>query len=242
MASVLFFSLFTFTPTTAKEDIVDRVNVTILINGEAVVFSDHQPIIVDGRTLVPVHEMFKILNYCTIWGERYMSDPIVVFMGNENTVVMRYGRSTFTTNNVTHTLDVTIQTINGITMIPIRFVLESVGYTVDWDESSRTVWVSTRNFTSISANKNYYELQKYTVTFINTLESATGTLPSPISFQLGEIITLPPNSGLHDSHAFFDGWRINESSIPFFRGDRAIFTADTTIVAGWIWLGGWIDF
>jgi hypothetical protein len=38
-------------------------------------------------------------------------------------------------------LDVPAKTINGRTMIPVRFIAESLGCSVGWDEASKTVTI-----------------------------------------------------------------------------------------------------
>jgi hypothetical protein len=58
------------------------------------------------------------------------------------TVILTVGSTAFTTNGTSHTLDVPAQIIGGRTMLPIRAVLESVGYDLDWDAATRTVVVS----------------------------------------------------------------------------------------------------
>ena len=67
-------------------------------------------------------------------------------------VVVTIGNSTFTTNGTSHKLDVSAQIIGGRTMLPIRFVLESVGYTMDWDDATRTVIISSESTTDLAAD------------------------------------------------------------------------------------------
>ena len=57
--------------------------------------------------------------------------------------VITIDSASFTANGASHTLDVPAQIIGGSTMLPIRAVLESVGYNLSWDESTRTVTIST---------------------------------------------------------------------------------------------------
>ena len=43
----------------------DAINVTV--NGQAVTFTDQAPVIVDGRTLVPVRGVFEALGFTAEW-------------------------------------------------------------------------------------------------------------------------------------------------------------------------------
>ena len=114
----------------------DSIRVTI--DGVPVVFADQDPTIVDGRTLVPVRGVFEALGFYVEWDgvdTATLSRP-------DYTVTISIGVDTFTTNGAEFALDVPAQLINNRTMLPIRAVLESVGYSVDWDSETRTVIIS----------------------------------------------------------------------------------------------------
>ncbi|MBP3360587.1 MAG: copper amine oxidase N-terminal domain-containing protein, partial [Clostridia bacterium] len=44
-------------------------------------------------------------------------------------------------NNELKTMEVPARLIDGKTMIPMRFLSEALGYTVEWDEATRTASV-----------------------------------------------------------------------------------------------------
>ena len=113
--------------------------ISVSINGQAVVFSDQSPVIVDCRTLVPVAGVFQALGFDVEWNGE--TRQVTLTRGND-VVVIIIDSSTFTTNGVNHNLDVPAQLIGSRTMLPIAAVLRSVGYEVDWDDSARTVLVS----------------------------------------------------------------------------------------------------
>lgn len=134
LALLLGFSLISATTVFSN---TPPVNVSV--NGAQVVFDDQTPVIVDARTLVPVRSVFESMGFDVDW------DPVArqaTLSGDDYVVVLTIGNATFTTNGIEHTLDVPAQIINGRTMLPIRAVLESVGYNVYWDNAARTVIVS----------------------------------------------------------------------------------------------------
>ena len=45
-------------------------------------------------------------------------------------------------NNTIKTMDVPARLINSKTMIPLRFLSEELGYTVEWDQDTKTVTIS----------------------------------------------------------------------------------------------------
>jgi hypothetical protein len=113
--------------------------ISVTINGTAVNFTDQQPTIVDGRTLVPVRGVFEGLGFEVSWNEQARQ---VTLSRDSETIIITIGSETFTTNGQNHTLDVPAQIIGGSTMIPLRAVLESVGHNLDWNENTRTVIIT----------------------------------------------------------------------------------------------------
>ena len=116
-------------------------DVRVTIDGSHVVFPDQQPVIVDGRTLVPVRGVFEALGFDVTW-DSVTSAAILERL--DYRIVIPIGSPTFSTNGRSHSLDVPAQLMNNRTMLPLRFPLESVGYELDWDSSTWTVIISTR--------------------------------------------------------------------------------------------------
>jgi len=61
---------------------------------------------------------------------------------NKTVIVLQIGNLTFTVSGSTNTLDSMPVIKNSRTLLPIRAVVETLGGTVDWDESSKKVTVS----------------------------------------------------------------------------------------------------
>jgi len=115
--------------------------ISVFINGQRVVFPDQNPVVVDGRTLVPVRGVFEDLDFYVDWNPATRQATLT--RGN-NLIVITIGSNVFTTNGVSRTLDVPAQTIGGRTMLPLRLVLESVGYTLDWNAATSTVTITSQ--------------------------------------------------------------------------------------------------
>ncbi|MDR2166404.1 MAG: copper amine oxidase N-terminal domain-containing protein, partial [Clostridiales bacterium] len=115
-------------------------SVAVEIDGRRIAFEGQQPVIVDGRTLVPVRGVFEQLGYVVGWDE---STQTAMLIGNGNTIVIRIGSRNFTTNGRMFTLDVPAQIIGGRTMLPLRFVLESVGMALEWDGTQNRAQILT---------------------------------------------------------------------------------------------------
>jgi len=141
---VTVVTLLIFTPTSLQ---ASQLHVTI--DGKQVNFTDQGPTIVDGRTLVPVRGVFEELGFEVDW-EQDTETARLTRSGYE--VVLTIGSANFITNGESHTLDVPAQIIGGRTMLPIRAVLESVGYSVGWSQSTNTVLISSSNGQSNNEN------------------------------------------------------------------------------------------
>jgi len=131
---VLVLGIFVFTFTTLY---ANEINVTI--DGAAIDFEGQGPTIVDGRTLVPIREVFEHLGFDVVWYEGGMVTltredyEILVFSDNPIYLV---------NEDILWFRDVPPQNIGGRTMLPIRELLEAVGYFVSWDHGTSTVVVS----------------------------------------------------------------------------------------------------
>jgi len=122
------------TPTTLS---ASEIGVTI--NGTPVVFEDQTPVIVDGRTLVPVTDVFRALGFTSSWDGEARQTTLT---NNDHRVVITIDNDTFFANGVPQTLDVPAQIINGRNMLPIRAVLEGVGKEIGWDGGTQTVLIT----------------------------------------------------------------------------------------------------
>ena len=118
-------------------------DIHVTIDGVTVSFYGQGPIIADGRVLVPVRGVFETLGFDVSWNE-VARQVILLGADGYTSVIIFVGHDNFTTNGYVHTLDVAAQIIEGRTMLPIRAVLESVGYAVEWDVVNQTVVVTTQ--------------------------------------------------------------------------------------------------
>ena len=114
-------------------------DVTVTIDGRHVAFPAQTPVIVEGRTLVPVRGVFDTLGFDLRWDDITRQ---AVLTKESHTVIITIGSSEFTTNGVSHFLDVPAQIIGNSTMIPIGTVLRSVGLDLTWEDATRTVQIT----------------------------------------------------------------------------------------------------
>ncbi|MCR6546182.1 N-acetylmuramoyl-L-alanine amidase [Dehalobacterium formicoaceticum] len=111
--------------------------------------SDVSPYI-DGqnRTIVPLRFIGEELGYSFSWNENTKQ---VVFTGGTNLISLTIGSKDALVNGQRVQMDTVAVARSGRTMVPIRFVLENLGIKVDYNSSSNTVNVVTKDVTGNSS-------------------------------------------------------------------------------------------
>lgn len=96
---------------------------------------DVPPVIIDGRTLVAVRFVGESVGGEVEWDpERRM----VTVSTRKDTVVLTIGQREARVNGIPAAMEVPAQLIENRTMVPLRFIAEALGCTVEWDEATRT--------------------------------------------------------------------------------------------------------
>ena len=110
------------------------------INGDPVHFEDVRPVSIDGRVLVPVRGIFEQMGVNVDWSP---ADQAVYATGNGRVVTLYINKRVARVDDHDVTLDVPAMVYAGRTMVPLRFISESMGARVDWDPNSETVAIDT---------------------------------------------------------------------------------------------------
>lgn len=120
-------------------------DVNVVVNGEPVVFPD-QGAFLDadaGRTFVPIRFVSEALGAEVIWdGDAQTVE--VTFEGSA--ITMPVGSSQAIVDGKNVALDAPALLQNQRVMVPLRFVSEALGRTVDWNATERTVTISSGPF------------------------------------------------------------------------------------------------
>lgn len=105
---------------------------------------DSPPIIKNGRTLLPIRAVVEALGGTVDWSP---SDKKATVSLGTNTIELWIGKPQAKVNGTSKWIDdtnhkVVPEIINGRTMIPLRFVAENLGATVDWNQDTKTVTIT----------------------------------------------------------------------------------------------------
>lgn len=114
-------------------------DISVNLDGENIEFSAQSPVIIEGRTLIPLRGVFEKLGYEIGWD----GDTKTATFVKELTIVkVTENAHQLTVGGKAFELDVPAQIINGSMMLPLRAVGEATGLYVDWDSETKTVVLS----------------------------------------------------------------------------------------------------
>lgn len=140
LAIVMTLSL-TATAFAANKIFVDLVEVK----------TDTPPTIINGRTMVPVRAITEMIGCRVEWiaesrqVEVYApnsTDPdIIMQIGNKTAYYTQYEEELGENVGVEAVLDSPPAIVNNRTLVPLRFISEAIGYTVDWNVDSKDVYM-----------------------------------------------------------------------------------------------------
>ena len=112
-------------------------DVSIKLNGKNLTF-DQSPYIENGTTMVPMRVTFESLGATVDYDATTKS--ISAHKGNID-IELVTDSVLAKVNGTTSTLPIAVTNKNGSTMIPLRFVSESLGAQVNWDNNTKTVTI-----------------------------------------------------------------------------------------------------
>lgn len=127
-------------------------DVNIVIDGEGLNL-DVAPQIIDGRVMVPIRGVLENLGALVKWDDetqtvsaRKSSKTISLEIGS-NDVTLDKGETNDDGSAKTETIqtDVAAQLVSDKTLVPLRVISEAMGYSVDWNDETYTVSITTDN-------------------------------------------------------------------------------------------------
>ncbi|MEM3473546.1 MAG: stalk domain-containing protein [archaeon] len=113
------------------------------VNGETK-YLDSPPIIKNNRTLLPIRPIIESLGGSISWDPTLKK--VEIFLGT-NHLILQIGNANAYVNGSQKLIDtnnpsVYPEIINGRTMLPLRFVAENLGCSVEWDGTTKTITIT----------------------------------------------------------------------------------------------------
>jgi len=128
--------------------------IKVCVNGEYVSF-DVPPQIINDRTMVPIRAIIEKFGGSARWIEQ--EKKAVLELGDDKLALVVNSKTAFL-NNKSMSLDVEPQIRDGRILIPARYVAESFGFDVAWDNNKKIVYINGETYSSSS---NSYSVPEY---------------------------------------------------------------------------------
>ena len=96
---------------------------------------------VDGRTLIPMRALFERFGAGVVWNGE---ERTVYEIGSDKLIKLPIGSQTVYVDGEVKELDVPAMIINDRTMVPVRFIAETFGANVKYDEYVGAVIITTK--------------------------------------------------------------------------------------------------
>ena len=112
-------------------------NKNAIVNG-TVISLDAPPVIKNSRTLVPLRFIGESFGATVQW------DPVLKIIDiqfNGMSIKLQIGVGYASVNGKKIALDAAPEITNGRTMVPLRFIVETFGASVTWDEATKTITI-----------------------------------------------------------------------------------------------------
>jgi len=97
--------------------------------------------IINGRTLAPLRGIFEALGLTVSWDG---TTQTIVGTKDGINITLQINSNNATVNGNSVSLDVPAQILNGSTFVPVRFIADSLGVTVNWNAQDRAVEITTK--------------------------------------------------------------------------------------------------
>ncbi|MCR8642925.1 copper amine oxidase N-terminal domain-containing protein [Paenibacillus sp. N1-5-1-14] len=113
--------------------------VTVKLDGNNLQF-DVSPKMMNNHVMVPMRVIFEALEATLKWEEK--TQTVTAVTKNGDVLQLSIGSKNTWKNEGLVTIDTPPELINGRTFVPLRYVSESLGKTVKWEEATQTVLIT----------------------------------------------------------------------------------------------------
>lgn len=118
-----------------------KQEIKVKLDGTQIQF-DQQPVLENDRTLVPLRAVFEALGMTVEWEQESQTVTAV----NSDTVIrLTVGDTTAYVNGAPVQLETAAKIVADRTLVPVRFIAESAGLQVEWEQASQTVVITSAN-------------------------------------------------------------------------------------------------
>jgi hypothetical protein len=150
-------------------------SVSIVVNGTTVNF-DQPPVERGGRVFVPLRGVFERLGASVVYANRQVNAT-----APGRTISLHIGSTDAVVNGKPAVVDVAPFLIGSRTLVPLRFIAQSLGATVNYDNSTRVVAIRSAGAPAPAPGSNTVELLDRKPAPDSTVKASTPTISARFS-------------------------------------------------------------
>lgn len=136
LVGALAFSSFQFVETV---EAANNSNIAVLVDGRKVKFDGGDPTMENNRVQVPLRGVGEALG-----AKVGFSGKTVTYTKGKKSISLTLGSKVAVVDGKNVTMDTAAKAVKGRTYVPLRFVSENLGETVNWDQVGSWVWIGSK--------------------------------------------------------------------------------------------------
>ena len=138
---IVFMLALALVFTTSLSAMAAEKEITVYLDGQQISLTK-APIIKNDNILVPFRDIFEAIGLEVAWDR---NTNIVTGTKEEKTIHLLVGAKTALVDGRTTTLNVAPMIVGDATMVPLRFVAETTGLKLEWDNDERRVLITSED-------------------------------------------------------------------------------------------------
>lgn len=216
----LFSFLLTVSIVGFQSPAVAANEIQVFVDGQKVHFLDKNPVIEDGRVLVPLRAIQESFGSTIDWDQQTKKITSVKEKGQQQTnltfyldfpyVIQQYQNGNDNLLQMIEKIDVPPMLIQNRTMVPLRSATESMGFSVKWSQKNQTVTITANASIKPVANALQYEISgsgnlsevEFEIFFLTNEERIKhGVQPLILDLDINKVARLK-SQDMHDKQYF----------------------------------------
>ena len=117
--------------------------IKVTIDGVEMTFTDDlgYPMEYNDRVMLPLRQVFGVFGWSPTYDET--TETVMAFK-DKSYIAMQIGSMNYFIDGKTVAFDTAPIIVSDRTLVPVRLVAEALGYSVDWEDTSKTVIIKTK--------------------------------------------------------------------------------------------------
>ncbi|WP_159081906.1 copper amine oxidase N-terminal domain-containing protein [Paenibacillus sp. CAA11] len=187
---------------------VSKPQIQVLLDGKKMSFADAKPFSDSSkRVLVPIRFVSEALGAKVDWNSAKSTVNISM---NKKEVTLVLGQSSAKVNGVTMKFDTQAVSSHSRIFVPLRFVSEALGQTVNWDSQGSWVWIGKQEVPKIEDVSELKDLGEYKKYFSGDYGRSLISYGKDSKFKSIRIISAAQLPVKILDHTIYDIWTVSD--------------------------------